>query len=196
MASTMKALGPAREEGCGARGRTHACKCAWTFAHTCTRWEEPVKKKRKKRNEMTLSKARCPERKQKEDERQERNPRPPLETSNRRRPPAGSHLWTQGHRSCHCHAGTAWLRGHVQGEAGDPKAAISACDLITRWALSRTLPKKPEIHLQGRTNGHPCFFHLPGHVNTGAVAAPAEGFWVFTASDLLSAVPSSRDGLG
>lgn len=53
---------------------THMCKCLCAFAHTCTSWEEPLKKQS---NRMTKSKARCLERKQREDERQEQPPTPP-----------------------------------------------------------------------------------------------------------------------
>lgn len=132
----------AREDGRGVHVRTHVRKCVRTFAHACTSWEEPSKKNR---NEMTASKARCPERKQKEDERQER-PQPYRLRNFPRggRPPDGSHL-RRPDRWSHRDAGAAWPRGHVEWGSRDLKAAISARDLITRWALSRSLKNRKSI---------------------------------------------------
>lgn len=65
-----------------------------------------------------------------------------------RGPPDGSHLWRPGAGAAATQAGRR-RRGHVERGAGEPEAAISARDLITRWTLSRCL-KKQEIHLKGR----------------------------------------------
>lgn len=98
--------GQAKEGGCV---HTHVCKCLWTSAHACTSWEEPSKKKR---NEMTMSKARCPGRKQREMKGRGEGP-PTPEASTGGRPPDGCSLWEPSLRS-HCSTGAKWLRGHIE----------------------------------------------------------------------------------
>ena len=94
---------------------------------------------------MTMSKARCPERKREEDERQP-PPHPPLpEASTGGRAPDGYHLWRPGcSRGCR-NAGTTWPGRHIEFGASDPEAAISAHDLIARWALSRSLKNRKSL---------------------------------------------------
>lgn len=84
---------------------------------------------------------------------------PPLpEASVGRRAPDGYHLWKPGCRG-HRNARTTWPGRHVKSGASDPEAAISAHDLITRWAPSRSLKNRKSI-LKSKTNGHSCLLPI------------------------------------
>ena len=122
--------GLAGEDGRGARVRAHTSARARGHVHIHVQAGKTLR--RKKPNE------RCPERKQKKMK--GRSPtHPPLpEASVGGRAPDGYHLWRPGCRGRR-NARTTWPGRHVKSGASDPEAAISAHDLITRWAPSRSL---------------------------------------------------------
>ena len=134
--------GSAGEDGHGACVHAHT----YAGAHGPVRIHVQVGKslRRKKPGEMTVSKARCPERKQKKMK--GRPPHPSSTSGSFRggRAPDGYHLWRPGCRGRR-DTGTTWPGRHVESRASDPEAAISAHDLIARWAPSRSLKNRKSI---------------------------------------------------